>query len=215
MPITRENILEWLTAYAQVVAENSSYLTQLDSAIGDADHGINMNRGFQAVLRKLASAGDQDIGAILKMVGMTLLSTVGGAGGPLYGTLFIQAANATAGKMELSQAEWTAALEAGVNGVIQRGKAAPGDKTMVDALLPAVRALKTASAENQPLADALRQSAQAAEQGMQATIPLVARKGRASYLGERSAGHQDPGATSSFLLVETMWKVVKKSQSVD
>ncbi len=217
MSLTRDNIIEWLTAYAQVIAENSSYLTQLDSAIGDADHGINMNRGFQAVLRKLAGAGSQDIGAILKMVGMTLLSTVGGAGGPLYGTLFIQAANATAGKMELSLAEWTAALEAGVNGVIQRGKAAPGDKTLVDALLPAVQALKSAALQepaleaqnqNQALAGALRQSAQAAEQGMKATIPLVARKGRASYLGERSAGHQDPGATSSFLLVETLWKVM-------
>lgn len=199
--ISRDAVVDWIKAFTAVVAEQKDYLTQLDSAIGDADHGANMNRGLQAVLDKLPGVADKDIGTVLKTVGMTLVSTVGGAGGPLYGTLFMQMGTATAGKMELTLADWTAALEAGVNGVIMRGKANPGDKTMVDALTPALNALKAAS--NSPLPEALRLSAQAAEQGKLDTIPLVARKGRASYLGERSAGHQDPGATSSHLLLKT------------
>jgi dihydroxyacetone kinase-like protein len=134
---------------------------------------------------------------------MTLLSTVGGAGGPLYGTLVLQAGMKTAGKMELSLEDWLAALDAAVNGVVMRGKAEVGDKTMIDALNPALEALKQASEENKPLATALQDSAEAGKKGMEATIPLVAKKGRASYLGERSAGHQDPGATSSYLLLKT------------
>jgi dihydroxyacetone kinase-like protein len=139
---------------------------------------------------------------------MTLVSTVGGAGGPLYGTFFMQMGTATSGKLELTLADWSAALQAAVDGVIMRGKANPGDKTMVDALTPALATLKTAAGNGASIPEALRQSAQAAEQGMKDTIPLVARKGRASYLGERSAGHQDPGATSSHLLLQTaadMW----------
>jgi len=200
--ISRNSVLDWITATAAAIAADKDYLTQLDADIGDGDHGANMDRGFQAVLTKLSGVADKDIGTVLKTVGMTLVSTVGGAGGPLYGTLFIQMGTATAGKLELTLADWAAALEAGVNGVVMRGKANPGDKTMVDALTPALATLKQAASNGQPLADGLRQSAQAAEQGMKDTIPLVARKGRASYLGERSAGHQDPGATSSHLLLK-------------
>lgn len=202
MSISRDEALEWVKTCAGVLAENRDYLVQLDAAIGDADHGANMDRGFRAVMNKVNELADKDIGTIFKTVGMTLLSTVGGAGGPLYGTFFLQAGMKTAGKMELSLEDWTAALEAALSGVLMRGKAEPGDKTMVDALTPAVNALKQAVEENQPLHQALHSSADAAKQGMLDTIPLVARKGRASYLGERSAGHQDPGATSSYLLLK-------------
>lgn len=203
MSIARDAILAWIRAFAAVLAEQKDYLTQLDSDIGDADHGANMDRGFQAVLTKLPGVADKDIGTILKTVGMTLVSTVGGAGGPLYGTFFMQMGTATVGKMELNLTDWVAALEAGVNGVIMRGKANPGDKTMVDALTPSLAALKRAAGDGASLPGALRQSAEAARQGMLDTIPLVARKGRASYLGERSAGHQDPGSTSSYLLLNS------------
>ncbi len=203
MAISRQDVLDWITAVAAVLDENKDYLTQLDSAIGDADHGMNMSRGFRAVLGKLPTIGDKDIGTIFKTVGMTLVSTVGGAAGPLYGTFFMQAGAASAGKQELAATDWSTALEAAINGVMMRGKAVLGDKTMIDSLTPALEALKAAIAEQQPLATALERSAQAAEQGMLATIPLVARKGRASYLGERSAGHQDPGATSSYLILKT------------
>lgn len=201
MSITRDDTLIWVKTIASVIGENSTYLTQLDAAIGDADHGANMERGFKAVMNKMPEISDKDIGTIFKTVGMTLISTVGGAGGPLYGTFFLQAGMKTAGKMELNLADWTEALEAALNGVIMRGKAELGDKTMVDALTPAVAALKESIPENQPIHKALERSAEAAQKGMQGTIPLVARKGRASYLGERSAGHQDPGATSSYLIL--------------
>ena len=203
MAVERQQVLQWIQAYAAAIRENRDYLTQLDAAIGDADHGANMDRGFQAVLGKLPAVADKDIGAILKTVGMTLVSTVGGAGGPLYGTLFMQAGQAEAGKNEMTEQDVVALFEAALKGVIVRGKAELGDKTMVDALTPAVNALKAAVDGGAPLDDALQQAATAAEEGMKGTIPLVARKGRASYLGERSAGHQDPGATSSYLLVKT------------
>jgi len=201
--ISSEDVLAWLAACAAAMAENRDYLIELDAAIGDADHGANMDRGFKAVLEKLPGLAGSDIGAILKAAGMTLVSTVGGAGGPLYGTFFLQAGMSTAGKSELSLADWTDALQAAIEGVRQRGKAVAGDKTMLDALLPAVQALEYAQETQTALPLALRESAEAARQGMQATIPLVARKGRASYLGERSAGHQDPGATSSYLILKT------------
>ena len=200
--VSYDEVRRWIRGFAEAVAENKAYLTELDSAIGDADHGINMNRGMQATLAKLEVSGD-DIGSLLKTVGMTLVSTVGGAGGPLYGTLFIQMGAAVAGKSRLTGDDWAAALDSGIQGVIKRGKAEPSDKTMVDALLPALEALRSALSDGQSLGDALKRSAAAAEDGMKGTIPLVARKGRASYLGERSAGHQDPGATSSYLLLKT------------
>lgn len=202
MPIYRDDVLGWIKAVASMISENAKYLTELDAAIGDADHGANMDRGFKAVINKMPEISDKDIGTIFKTVGMTLLSTVGGAGGPLYGTLFLQAGMKTTGKMELSLADWTEALEAALNGVIMRGKAELGDKTMVDALTPAVNTLKQAAQENRSISEALHESAEAAKEGMESTIPLVARKGRASYLGERSAGHQDPGATSSYLMLK-------------
>jgi len=199
--VLRDDVIAWIQAFAAAIAENKSHLTQLDSDIGDGDHGTNMDRGFQAVVAKLPELADKDIGAILKAVGMTLVSTVGGASGPLYGTFFLQAGTAASGKLELSLQDWTAALQAGVDGVIMRGKANLGDKTMVDALTPALQSLKDSAAKGSGFVEALGDSAAACEQGMKATTPLVARKGRASYLGERSAGHQDPGATSSYLLL--------------
>jgi dihydroxyacetone kinase-like protein len=201
--LSYEDVLAWVRAYASTIAENREQLTKLDSAIGDADHGINMDRGMKAALAKLDGLEGGDVGSLLKTIGMALVSTVGGAGGPLYGTLFLQMGTATAGKSELEPDDWRAALEAGLTGVQLRGKAEPGDKTMVDALMPGKDALARALAEGAGFAEALRRSATAAEEGMQATVPLVARKGRASYLGERSAGHQDPGATSSYLLLKT------------
>jgi dihydroxyacetone kinase-like protein len=211
MSITRDDTLNWVKAIASVINENSKYLTELDAAIGDADHGANMDRGFKAVMNKMPEISDKDIGTIFKTVGMTLISTVGGAGGPLYGTFFLQVGMKTAGKMELSLTDWADALEAALNGVIMRGKAELGDKTMVDALTPAVATLKQSIQESQPINKALELSAEAARKGMEGTVPLVARKGRASYLGERSAGHQDPGATSSFLILKSAadtWKSV-------
>jgi len=203
MSLGHDDVVRWIRAFAAEVGAKKEQLTQLDAAVGDGDHGINMDRGMSAVLAKLdAATEEQDIGALLKTVGMTLVSTVGGAGGPLYGTLFLQMGTAVSGKDELGPDDWAAALEAGIAGVQSRGKAEPGDKTMIDALIPGRDALKSALAGGASFEDALRQSAEAAEQGMRDTIPLVARKGRASYLGERSAGHQDPGATSSHLLLE-------------
>ncbi len=203
MSLGHDDVVRWIRAFAAEVGANKEQLTQLDAAVGDGDHGINMQRGMTAVLVKLdAASEEQDIGALLKTAGMTLVSTVGGAGGPLYGTLFLQMGTAVSGKDELGPDDWAAALEAGIAGVQARGKAEPGDKTMIDALIPGRDALKSALAEGASFQDALRQSADAAGQGMRDTVPLVARKGRASYLGERSAGHQDPGATSSHLLLE-------------
>jgi len=197
-----DDVVAWVRAVAEEISARKEELTALDSAIGDADHGINMDRGMQAVLAKLNGTPQADIGALLKTVGMTLVSTVGGAGGPLYGTLFLQLGAATAGKTEITLEDWSAALRVAVQGVQARGKAEPQDKTMVDALLPAVEALDKAVADGASFGDGLRRSADAAREGMLATIPLIARKGRASYLGERSAGHQDPGATSSTLLLD-------------
>ena len=202
MTVGTSDVIKWLQTYDQVITENKDYLTELDSIIGDADHGANMHRGFQAVMTKLPCVQDKDIGAIFKTVGMTLLSTVGGAGGPLYSTLFIQAGNRLNEKMELTLSDWAEALEAANNGIVRLGKAEIGDKTMVDALTPAVQALQDASKDGKTLEEGLQMSMDAAKKGMESTIPLVARKGRASYLGERSAGHQDPGATSSYMLLK-------------
>ncbi len=202
MPISTSDIIRWIQAYAGVLSQQRDFLTDLDSAIGDADHGANMDRGFQAVLTKLPGVADKDAGIIFRTVGLTLLSTVGGASGPLYGSFFMEAGKALAGKTEFELADWAAALEAGTNSIMTRGKAVVGDKTMVDALVPAVQAIQEAVQQDLPLPGGLTRSAQAAETGMRSTSPLVAKKGRASYLGERSAGHQDPGATSVTLLLQ-------------
>jgi dihydroxyacetone kinase-like protein len=208
--VTTAGAVAWLRAFAAEVAARREELTELDAAIGDADHGVNMDRGMRAVVAKLpdeADAADAGaalaLGALFKTAGMTLVSTVGGAAGPLYGTLFLEMGKAAADRTALSAAEWAGVVGAGVAGVQMRGKAVAGDKTMVDALLPAAESLKAAAGSGASLGDALRAAAAAAQGGMEATVPLVARKGRASYLGERSAGHQDPGATSSWLLLRT------------
>ena len=194
-------VLAWLHRFAAVIEENRGELVRLDTAIGDGDHGTNMDRGMRKAVEKADAQEGDDIGALLKAVGMALVSSVGGAAGPLYGTLFLQMGTATAGATTLDAAAFGDALEAGLKGVQARGKAEPGDKTMVDALLPAVAALR--EAQSAGVAEAVDRAASAAEEGMKATIPMEARKGRASYLGPRSVDHQDPGATSSYLLLRS------------
>lgn len=201
MTVGADDAATWVRLSAEAIAVERDRLTRLDSAIGDADHGANMDRGFRAAVEALDKDSPDDPAAVFKAVGMTLLSKVGGAGGPLYGTFFMRMAGPAAGKDELEPDDWASALRAGVEGVQARGKAEPGDKTMIDALMPAVEALELAVGEGASFAEALARSAAAAGEGVEATVPLVARKGRASYLGERSAGHQDPGATSSHLLL--------------
>lgn len=201
--MTRDDIVDWIRRYAAAVAEQKQYLTELDAAIGDGDHGINMDRGMSEVCAKLDGLAERDIGAILNAVGMTLLSKVGGAAGPLYGTLFMRFSKETAGKLELTGSEFAAALEAGLTGIQQRGSARRGEKTMVDALAPAVDALRQALDGGAALPAALQSAVTAARIGAEMTIPMQATKGRASYLGPRSVGHKDPGATSAQLLIET------------
>ncbi|SFT99951.1 dihydroxyacetone kinase DhaL subunit [Geodermatophilus amargosae] len=196
-----DDLTAWLRRFAEVVHERRDELTALDAAIGDADHGSNMDRGMAAVVAVLDDAPPTDAAGLLKKTGATLVSKVGGASGPLYGTLFLRMAGA-AGDGDLDDAAVARALRAGLEGVLARGKAEAGDKTMVDALGPACDALDAGVGAGKPLADALAAAAEAAAQGRDATVPLVARKGRASYLGERSAGHMDPGATSVTMLVE-------------
>ena len=199
--ITVDGVVEWINEVAARVEDQRAYLTELDSAIGDADHGINMNRGFKAVVEKLEASPPTTIAEALKSVGMTLVGKVGGASGPLYGTMFLEMGKAAGDHDELDGSAWAEVLRAGIDGVLKRGKAELEDKTMIDALEPAYTALAEAVGNGSDLSDALEKSATAAHTGMEATIPLVARKGRASYLGERSAGHQDPGATSSHLIL--------------
>ena len=189
----------WVGEFARLVHEQRDELTRLDAAIGDADHGANLDRGMTAVMSALEAESPTDPAAVLKTVATTLIRTVGGASGPLYGTFFLRASGALGGG---GGAGFAAALRAGLDGVAARGKAVPGDKTMLDALVPACDALEEALADGQSLAEGLHAAAKGAARGRDATVPMVARKGRASYLGERSAGHQDPGATSAALLVE-------------
>lgn len=207
--MTNEDTLRWLERIADVLHENAAYLTQLDSAIGDADHGTNMDRGFKAVRDKFPAMATMDSSTQLKTVGMTLVSTVGGASGPLYGTAFLRASAAIANKSELASADVVALLEAFLGGIIARGKASTGEKTMVDALTPALLTAKQALNEGASLAELTTRTAAAAEEGMKATIPMLATKGRASYLGERSIGHQDPGATSSWLILRSLAEVAQ------
>ncbi len=191
--------MDWMNRFAGEMSEHRQELVALDTAIGDGDHGTNMNRGMVKAMEKVGAAEQPDVGAVLKTVAMALVSTVGGAAGPLYGTLFLQMGNALAGQQEVDLETYAGAWRKGLEGVQARGKAVAEDKTMVDALIPGVEALERAS----DLDDGLRAAVQAAQEGMKATIPLVARKGRASYLGERSQGHQDPGATSTYYLFKS------------
>ncbi|MCX2732310.1 dihydroxyacetone kinase subunit DhaL [Saccharopolyspora sp. NFXS83] len=201
MGCTATDVIGALRAGAAAVSAHRDELIQLDRVIGDADHGENMDRGFRAVVSKLDTAVPETPGAVLKQVATTLISTVGGASGPLYGTAFLRAAAAVGDALELDGPAVAAALQAGLDGVVARGKAVAGDKTMVDALIPAVDAAKAAAADGAGPARVLAVAAEAAKSGAEATEPLVARKGRASYLGERSAGHVDPGARSTALLL--------------
>ena len=201
--ITSSDLAAWLRRFSDVVHEQAAYLTELDSAIGDADHGANMDRGMRAVVGMLDTTEFESADAMLKKAGMTLVSTVGGASGPLYGTFFLRFAAALAGSDALGAEQLGKAFRAGVEGIVARGKAEIGDKTMIDAWWPAVDAYDEAVSDGGDITAALAAAAKGATKGCESTIPLVARKGRASYLGERSAGHQDPGATSTVLLVQT------------
>jgi phosphoenolpyruvate---glycerone phosphotransferase subunit DhaL len=201
MTATLDQLDAWVRGFAAAVHTHRDELTRLDSAIGDADHGSNMDRGMAAVVAALDADAQPSAAALFKKTGMTLVSTVGGASGPLYGTLFLRVATAAGEVTELDGPAFAKALRAGLEGVVARGKAEAGDKTMFDALSPAVDALEAALADGDPLPEALRTASAAADAGRDATTPMLARKGRASYLGERSVGHQDPGATSVALLV--------------
>lgn len=209
--ITKAQLITWLTNCSAVYSENRDMLTELDAAIGDADHGLNMDRGFAEVAAKMPTVADKDIANVFKVTGMTLLSKVGGASGPLYGTLFIRAATKTAGKESLTLAELVDALQAGVDGVIARGKAEPGDKTMCDVWWDVIAAARTSLENDETVSAALATMAQVAEAGVEKTIPMIAKKGRASYLGERSVGHADPGATSAKLMVQALNNVVNEA----
>jgi dihydroxyacetone kinase-like protein len=191
----------WIRSFALLVAENKDLLTDLDAAIGDGDHGANMDRGMRAVVGALDDTAPVTAAALFNKVGMTLVSTVGGASGPLFGTFFLRAGASFGDTAEISLAQLATALRAGLEGIVARGKAEAGDKTMYDALAPAVDALDSAVSEDMDKADALKLALVAAENGRDATTPMLARKGRASYLGERSVGHQDPGATTVALLM--------------
>jgi len=200
--VTVQSLEAWARRFADLIGEQRACLTELDSAIGDADHGINMDRGMRAVCDKLDAGAPASADELFKLVGMTLVSNVGGASGPLYGTLFLRLGTSLGARDTVSLAELVKAVHAGVEGLVARGRPELGDKTMYDALQPALDALDVAIADGLAPGDAFAAAWRAAVEGRDATIPMVARKGRASYLGERSAGHQDPGATSAALLFE-------------
>lgn len=199
-----KKLVEILTQIGEQIQMEKEFLTELDNVIGDGDHGINMARGFKEVEKKLPDLIGKDIGSILKTVGMTLVSTVGGASGPLYGTAFMKAGAAVGDKTEMDGNDFIAALDAAIGGIEMRGKAHEGEKTMLDALIPALNAMKKSYDENKDFKAALTQGIAAAEEGVEYTKTIIATKGRASYLGERSIGHQDPGATSSCLILKVI-----------
>lgn len=215
--ITLAQFRSWLLAYAERIAEEEEHLTELDAAIGDADHGANMRRGMDKVRERLESPNNNctDIGTLLRSVAMTLISAVGGAAGPLYGTFFLRAATSPNGGQSVGLAQLTRMFRYGLDGLQQRGKAHVNDKTMVDTIQPAVEALEASLAANQSLAVALASARQAARLGMKHTIEIPANKGRASYLGVRSIGHQDPGATSAYYLFETAAEMLVSAAEKD
>jgi phosphoenolpyruvate---glycerone phosphotransferase subunit DhaL len=208
--ITNKLLIKILDRIGETIQENKAYLTELDTAIGDSDHGINMNKGFTAVKGKLESVSNGDCGTIFKTVAMTLISTVGGASGPLYGTAFLKAAGASNGKMELGLEDVVTIFDEAIQGIIARGKAKKGDKTMLDALLPAFDSLKASLESGDNLSLAFDKAEAAALKGVEFTKTIAATKGRANYLGERSIGHQDPGATSSYLMIKTAAEVLRE-----
>ena len=207
--ITQPQIIEWLINTARVMKNNKEYLTELDSVIGDADHGFNMERGFNKVLEKINDGSiNGDIGSILKNTGMALISSVGGAAGPLYGTFFMQAGAVLGFKNELSLDDLKNGIANGVQGVKNRGRASVGEKTMIDVLEPVVESLNKSVETKDAIELALEKVVAVAEIGMKSTIDLIAQKGRASYLGARSIGHQDAGATSSYLILKTLRDII-------
>ena len=215
MVITAEHVMRYLKRVRSEIITHRDELTRLDGAIGDADHGANLERGFDAVAEKLPDLAGKDIGTLLKTTGMTLVSTVGGSAGPLYGTAFIRSGIALADLYEIDETQFVMAMEAALEGIQTRGRAQRGEKPIVDALAPAVDTLRDALAHDTDLVTALQQAVMAAEQGMRETIPMVATKGRASYLGERSIGHQDPGATSTYFMLKAMLDVMVEHGSSD
>jgi len=209
MAVSTQDAVRWVEALQQVFVENREMLTALDSALGDGDCGVSMERGFTAAHAELSAQPPPDLRSAFQSVAAVLIRTMGGASGPLYGTFFLRAGAACAGKSELAAADVVALFQAGVEGLQQRGKAVVGDKTMMDVWLPALDAMRQAHEEGSGLADILERGAAAGEAGMRGTIAMEARKGRASYLGARSVGHQDAGATASYLLLKAaaeMWR---------
>lgn len=204
MTISKERVIQFISEAGKKIKENKQFLTDLDAVIGDGDHGINMARGFEAVEGKIDSIKSQDIGNILKIVGMTLVSSVGGASGPLYGTAFMKAGQAAIGKNQIDANDIVNMLTEAVEGIKQRGKGEVGDKTMLDVIVPSLESFKNAVNNGKSLDEALSLANEAAKLGVQKTKELVARKGRASYLGERSLGFQDPGATSAALMFDVL-----------
>ncbi|MEN0047138.1 MAG: dihydroxyacetone kinase subunit DhaL [Bacteroidota bacterium] len=209
--ISQAQILAWLQKTAELMINNKAYLTELDAAIGDADHGINMERGFKKVLEKIGGFSAMDIGNVLKNTGMTLISSVGGASGPLYGTLYMKMGMALVNKSSLSIQDLHLGLAKGIEGVKSRGKAAQGEKTMIDVLEPVLATLEESAKAQESIANALPKMTNAAKKGMESTTSMVARKGRASYLGARSVGHQDAGATSSYFIFKTLEEAVTQA----
>lgn len=210
--ITQTQITDWLISIAQIMKDNKEYLTELDSAIGDADHGFNMERGFNKVLEKINDGSiNGDIGSILKNTGMALISSVGGASGPLYGTFFMQAGTVLSLKNKLSLEDLRNGIANGVQGIKSRGRASVGEKTMIDVLEPVVESLNKSVETKDSVEVALSKVVEVAETGMKSTIGLIAQKGRASYLGARSIGHQDAGATSSYLILKALKDIITNS----
>lgn len=209
--VSTEQLVSWLARFRDLVTEQRSYLTELDSAIGDADHGANMTRGMTAVMEKIGAASAATVDELFKSVGMTLVTSVGGASGPLYGTFFLRMGTTAGSVTQVDGPALSAALRAGLDGVVARGKAEAGDKTMFDAMSPALDAFDAAIANGADSAAAAGAALTAAEAGRDATKPLIARKGRASYLGERSIGHLDPGATSTTLLFQALAETLAKT----
>jgi phosphoenolpyruvate---glycerone phosphotransferase subunit DhaL len=201
----------WMVTFAATIQEFEPLLTELDSAIGDGDHGVNMSRGMLAVVKKLDGLDLTDPSGLLRVIATTLMSSVGGASGPLYGAFFLQSSHATQHKLELGLNDLTSAMEAGYRGVVQLGKASVGDKTMVDTLAAAIRSLRVSCTHFEVLPEALKVCRKASRVAAEGTIPMVARKGRASYLGERSVGVQDPGAASASLLFDSLSEAISNS----
>lgn len=211
--LTAEQLRRWMTHFAESIRESETLLTNLDAAIGDGDHGVNMRRGTDAVMEKLDTLTLVELSGLMRIISTAFMTSVGGAAGPLYGAFFLQCSHAMHHKGDLGLADLTAAMEAGYRGVVQLGKAAVGDKTMVDTLAAVVSSLRSSCNHHEPLLDALRAGAKAGRQAAEDTTEMIAKKGRASYLGERSVGTQDPGATSVALLFDALAQAASSSSS--